>query len=65
MLSDIPVHREQLNYNVSFFDPNNAADLAEKMEMVIISSPLIEKRDYAENIKIFGHDLLKAFFGSN
>ncbi len=64
LLSDIPVHREQLNYNVSFFDPNNAADLAEKMEMVIISSPLIERRDYAENIKIFGRDLLKAFFGS-
>ncbi len=32
ILSDIPVHREQLDYNVTFFDPHSAVDLASKME---------------------------------
>ena len=31
VLSDLPVHREQINKNVAFFDPHNANELAVKM----------------------------------
>jgi glycosyltransferase involved in cell wall biosynthesis len=61
LLSDIPVHREQINYNVEFFDPYNAMELAEKMEGIIGNPPVIEKRDYSENIRIFGEEIVKTF----
>lgn len=32
LLSDIPVHREQMNANCTLFDPNNPNDLCEKLE---------------------------------
>lgn len=61
LLSDIPVHREQLDYNVSFFNPADAADLAGKMESLLIAPPSIRKSDYRQNIKAFGRDLNEAF----
>jgi glycosyltransferase involved in cell wall biosynthesis len=62
LLSDISVHREQLDYNVTFFDPRDAGDLAKKMEMIIESPPATEKRDYRDNINVFGRDLINCFF---
>lgn len=61
LLSDIPVHREQLENNVAFFDPANAADLAEKMEALLKAPPTLVKNDYTSNIRAFGRDLAELF----
>ena len=61
LLSDIPVHREQLDTNVAFFDPGNAADLAAKMETLLKTPPVLVKNDYTSNIRTFGRDLIDLF----
>jgi glycosyltransferase involved in cell wall biosynthesis len=61
LLSDIPVHREQLDLNVTFFNPADAADLAGKMETLLKTPPVIVKSDYRQHIKTFGEDLNEAF----
>jgi glycosyltransferase involved in cell wall biosynthesis len=61
LLSDIPVHREQLELNVTFFNPADAADLAGKMESLLKNPPVIVKNDYRQNIRTFGEDLNEAF----
>src|SRR5205814_986321 len=61
ILSDLTIHREQMNDNCAFFDPKSAADLAEKMENTIINPPQIIKRDYKKNIEQFGLDILDVF----
>ncbi|MDJ1482404.1 glycosyltransferase family 1 protein [Cytophagaceae bacterium YF14B1] len=53
ILSDLNVHREQMNSNVVFFDPKNEVDLAQKMDAVPIRS-LDKEDDYLTNIKDFG-----------
>jgi glycosyltransferase involved in cell wall biosynthesis len=54
-LSDLKVHREQINKNVCFFDPYNEEDLCNKLLTV---EPTHEPRDYQKNIKEFGLDFL-------
>ena len=61
LLSDIPVHREQLNYNVSFFNPADPADLAAKMEAVVVKGITKVKKDYNQNILQYGKDVLDTF----
>jgi glycosyltransferase involved in cell wall biosynthesis len=61
LLSDIPVHREQLNYNVSFFNPSDPGDLSVKMEAVLKGEVAREMRDYSRNILKFGNDIMKTF----
>jgi len=61
LLSDIPVHREQMKENVSFFDPADPSDLAAKMERVLAVPPVIVRNDYKKNIETFGRDLNEAF----
>ncbi|WP_052323745.1 glycosyltransferase family 1 protein [Flavihumibacter sp. ZG627] len=61
LLSDIPVHREQMNDNVLFFDPYNEADLAEKMQIVLNGKTNKIVTDYNKNIRGFGKDILEAF----
>ncbi|HVS95595.1 MAG TPA: glycosyltransferase [Puia sp.] len=61
LLSDIPVHREQMKENVAFFNPADAADLAAKMERVLAQPPVIVRTDYQKNIETFGRDLNEAF----
>jgi len=51
ILSDIPVHREQISRNVDFFEPENAAQLAEILENY---KPKSEISDYKTNITKFG-----------
>ncbi|MDJ1491960.1 glycosyltransferase family 1 protein [Cytophagaceae bacterium DM2B3-1] len=58
ILSDLNVHREQMNYNVVFFDPKNEIDLAQKMEAVPIRS-LDKEDDYLNNIKDFGLNFMR------
>jgi hypothetical protein len=46
ILSDIPVHREQINKNVHFFDPLNELQLA---EILFNYKPQSEYYDYSKN----------------
>jgi glycosyltransferase involved in cell wall biosynthesis len=61
LLSDIPVHREQLNYNVTFFNPFDPNDLASKMENMLAHKLIKERRDYSENILKYGSDIIETF----
>lgn len=61
LLSDIPVHREQMKQNVTFFNPADASDLAAKMEALLKEPPVIVCNDYKKNIETFGRDLNEAF----
>jgi glycosyltransferase involved in cell wall biosynthesis len=61
ILSNIPVHIEQLNYNVDFFDPQNAQQLAHIMERIITAGVIKQSMDYQNNIELFGKDILQAF----
>ncbi|WP_298262433.1 glycosyltransferase [uncultured Lutibacter sp.] len=59
LLSNIEVHREQMNSNCDFFEPNNENQLALLMEKYIISSPEIKKIDYNINRKKFSQDFVE------
>ena len=61
LLSDIPVHREQLNYNVSFFNPKDASELATKMESVLKVGVKREQKDYQKNIIDYGINIKQTF----
>lgn len=52
-LSDLNVHREQINKNVCFFNPYDEEDLAKKLCTV---KPKEEYYDYSDNIRQFGMD---------
>jgi glycosyltransferase involved in cell wall biosynthesis len=54
LLSDIPVHREQLTYNVDFFKPKSADELAGLMIKHLESNHLPEVKDYKNNLLQFG-----------
>ncbi len=53
LLSDIPVHREQLGHNVSFFDPRNEDALALLMSQSLESSLKSSFFDYNDNVREF------------
>ena len=55
-LSDLPVHREQIDKNVCFFDPYDESDLVEKLVTV---KPTEEYFDYSCCINQFGEDFCK------
>lgn len=61
LLSDIPVHREQLSYNVSFFNPRNAVELAGKMEEGVRNGFAKQKVSYLPNIINYGNDIMHTF----
>lgn len=52
-LSDLPVHREQIDRNVCFFDPHNEEDLANKLLTI---SPQEVYYDYNDSVRQFGED---------
>lgn len=54
-LSDLKVHREQIDKNVCFFNPRNEDDLCQKLLTV---KPTEEPRNYQVNIKEFGQNFL-------
>lgn len=47
-LSDLRVHREQINENVCFFNPRNEEDLLKKLLTV---KPSVVEKDYKENVQ--------------
>jgi glycosyltransferase involved in cell wall biosynthesis len=58
LVSDLPIHREQLNYNCKFFNPANARELAELLKSVRLQKPSIEEKDYGKAIHQFAEDFL-------
>jgi glycosyltransferase involved in cell wall biosynthesis len=61
ILSDLPVHREQITTNVAFFDPYNADELADKIVQQLTNPSPITPIDYNSNIKVFGEEILSSF----
>ena len=61
LLSDLLIHREQLDFNCLFFDPKNEKDLADCMKKVIAGNIQTEIRDYTRNIQQFSIDILEVF----
>jgi glycosyltransferase involved in cell wall biosynthesis len=53
LASDIPVHREQLNSNASFFDPEDPAELAAAMEVRLSKPSDHNAIDYNSNRRNF------------
>ncbi|MCE6990960.1 glycosyltransferase [Dyadobacter sp. CY323] len=60
ILSDIPVHREQLSENCSFFDPSSATELAAIIKRNVEAEPLKVVTDYSKNIRHFSENILNA-----
>lgn len=61
ILSDLPVHREQMTKNVSFFSPLSAEHLAEIIDSYISSPKYIHSINYQDNINQYARDILKIF----
>jgi glycosyltransferase involved in cell wall biosynthesis len=57
--SDLPVHREQLSENVTFFDPKDKADLASAMKARLENMSANVKLDYDLNRRAFADNFLK------
>ncbi len=58
ILSDIPVHREQMTNNCAFFDPKNADALAELLVQYQSSKPPITRLNYEQNVTSFAETFL-------
>ena len=54
-LSDLGVHKEQVDKNVCFFNPRVEDDLVQKLLTVV---PRVEPYDYSFNLRKFGQDFL-------
>ncbi len=61
ILSDIAVHREQINKNVSFFNIDDHSALSEYMEMILTGHCKIENYDYDSEIITFKGKLFNLF----
>lgn len=59
LVSDIPVHREQVKKNAIFFNPENEEHLAEKMVQLAETPPSIEPVDYKAQVRNFGGKFLE------
>lgn len=59
VLSDIPLHREQLRNNVVFFNPDAPKDMADKIEKVIRLNPIMSEYDYDDNVKEYGKSFMQ------
>jgi glycosyltransferase involved in cell wall biosynthesis len=61
LVSDIPLHREQIDTNATFFDPNDEVDLSQKMELILKSRPLPIPLNYSDFQKKFASDFNNLF----
>lgn len=59
LLSDLPVHREQIKENCSFFDPYNPNLLAELIFETLEKPVEIVEKNYFENVSTYGERLLE------
>jgi glycosyltransferase involved in cell wall biosynthesis len=60
IISDIEVHKEQINENCSFFDPHDPIQLSLAMENILLHQPERVKIDYTKSIQRFGKEFLAA-----
>lgn len=58
ILSDLPLHKEQVTANGWFFDRHDPADLAEKLSRFILEKPPVKPIDYRKNIRQAAEDFL-------
>ncbi len=65
ILSDLPVHKEQISENVSFFNACSAMDLAGKIMKQLTHPATIIDKDYSTNINNYGKDILSALTTRN
>ena len=56
--SNLPVHKEQITENVTFFNPNEASELADIMSRFSIETPIRKPIRYEENVKKFGEQFV-------
>lgn len=61
VLSDIPVHREQIDLNCSFFDPNDEYELANILESILNHELTIVPYDYQNDINKYANRILEIF----
>lgn len=61
ILSNIPVHREQIDKNCLFFEPLDTADLVEKLSVLVKQEPAAEVYNYEESIRSFAYRFLSLF----
>ncbi|MEZ4874057.1 MAG: glycosyltransferase [Flavobacteriaceae bacterium] len=59
VLSHLPVHQEQIMENVQFFDPKNAAQLAEYLAFFYENPPVVQPFDYQKNKVVFAQQFLE------
>ena len=59
ILSDIPLHREQLSENVVFFSPLDSMDLSQKIEAFLESKKVFSDYNYDDNIKDFSETFMR------
>jgi glycosyltransferase involved in cell wall biosynthesis len=58
VLSNLAVHKEQIEYNASFFAPDNEDTLSEILADLIKVHPVVEANNYSENIKLFAKNFM-------
>jgi glycosyltransferase involved in cell wall biosynthesis len=59
ILSDIPVHREQMNRGVVFFDPDSPESLSAAVEHFFQNRASVMPADYHEDVLAFGRNFMK------
>jgi len=59
LLSNIPIHKEQININCEFFEPLDYKTLKNKMESYLTKPPITQNYDYDICKKQFAQDILK------
>lgn len=58
ILSDIPVHREQVTQNATFFNPYDETELSEKLLNAYKSAPSVVETDYNRDIHKVAKDFI-------
>ncbi len=61
LVSDIPIHREQVKENAVFFDPANENELAEKMLFMLQNKKTITSIDYSSLQQKFAQHFMQLF----
>ena len=61
LLSDLPVHREQIDQNVTFFDPNDHHKLADIILEEMLNPHKLVIIDYSKHVQKFGETIRSTF----
>ena len=61
VVSDLPIHREQIDFNCVFFDPHNEVQLADILQEIFASGFDVKPHDYNEDINRYAERILEIF----